>query len=70
MIEQKFGQIDKFTGSREESWGKVKETTLLDNPNNDLGKMKIPSKEPRIILANRGKKKSKNYIHKRIQKAQ
>ena len=39
-IEQKFSQIDWFTASIEDRWGKAKET-LPDILNNDIGKMEI-----------------------------
>jgi hypothetical protein len=45
VMEQKFSQIDGVTGSLEDNWGKVKET-LLDIPNNYIGKMKIAPRKP------------------------
>ena len=38
VMEQKSSQIDGVIGSVKYNWGKVKET-LLDNLNNDIGKM-------------------------------
>ena len=43
-------EIDEFTCSVEDNWGKVKET-LLDILNNDTGKMKIAPRKPWITEA-------------------
>ena len=50
VMEQNLSQIDGVTGSIEDNWGKVKET-LLDNLNNDIGKMEIAPRKPWITVA-------------------
>ena len=49
MTEQKFSQIDGLTGSLKDSWGKVKETT--DIQNNDTEEMEIASRKSWITEA-------------------
>ena len=51
-MEQTFSQIDGIgvTRSVENNWGKVKET-LLDILSNDIGKMEITPRKPRITEA-------------------
>ena len=50
VMEQKFSQIDRITGSVEDNWEKVKET-LLDILNNDVGKTEIAQRKPWITEA-------------------
>ena len=50
VMEQKFSQIDGVRGSIEGNWGNVKET-LLDILNNNIGKMEIAPRKPRITEA-------------------
>ena len=68
VIEQNFSQIDAVTGSIKDNWGKVNET-LLDIPNNDIGKMEIALRKPWIteaMIKNGGKKNSKNHKRQRV----
>ena len=69
VIEQKFSQIDGFTGCVEDRWEKVKER-LLNTLNNDIDKMEIAHKKTINNQSNdeqnRRKKKSKNYKHQRV----
>ena len=67
-IEQKFIQMDGFTGSIEDSWRKVKET-LLENINNEIRKMKRAPTKPWIIetMINKmeERRKSKSQMSKK-----